>query len=157
MKLNSESIRDRAAWENAGIRLPEFDRDAMRAETAAHPTWVHFGSGSLFRAFHAMLQQSLLEQGLVKGGVYAAETFDYEMVDASYAPYDDLSLHVTLMPDGNLEKAVVCSVAGGLKCDPAFPEDYERMKEIFRNPRIRPRSAHHSTASGVFLSVGVTM
>ncbi len=137
MKLSSENIRDRAAWENAGIRLPEFDRDAMRAETAAHPTWVHFGSGSLFRAFHAMLQQSLLEQGLVKGGVYAAETFDYEMVDASYAPYDDLSLHVTLMPDGNLEKAVVCSVAGGLKCDPAFPEDYERMKEIFRNPSLQ--------------------
>ena len=137
MILNSEGIRDRSAWERAGIRLPEFDREGMLAETAAHPTWVHFGSGSLFRAFHAMLQQSLLEQGLVKGGVYAAETFDYEMIDASYTPFDDLSVHVTLMPSGDLEKSVVCSVAGGLKCDPAFPEDYERLREIFRNPSLQ--------------------
>ena len=137
MKLNYDSIRDRAAWEAIGVKLPCFDWKEMYAETYAHPTWVHFGSGSLFRAFHAMLQQSLLEQGLVKGGLYSAETFDYEMVEASYAPYDNLSLLVTLMPDGRLEKTVVGTVAGGLRADPAYPEDYERLKEIFRNPSLQ--------------------
>ncbi|MBR1565517.1 MAG: mannitol dehydrogenase family protein, partial [Oscillospiraceae bacterium] len=105
MKLNYESITNhREDWEKIGVKLPSFDWKDMYAETEAHPTWVHFGSGSLFRAFHSMLQQSLVEQGLVKGGLYTAETFDYEMVDASYAPYDNLSILVTLMPDGNMEK-----------------------------------------------------
>lgn len=137
MKLNYESIQNREAWEKIGVKLPSFDWKDMYAETYAHPTWVHFGSGSLFRAFHSMLQQSLVEQGLVKGGLYTAETFDYEMVDASYAPYDNLSILVTLMPDGNLEKTVVGTVAGGLRDDPAFPEDYERLCEIFRNPSLQ--------------------
>lgn len=137
MKLDYESIQNREAWERIGVKLPSFDWKDMYAETEAHPTWVHFGSGSLFRAFHSMLQQSLVEQGLVKGGLYAAETFDYEMVDASYAPYDNLSILVTLMPDGSLEKTVVGTVAGGLRDDPAFPEDYERLKEIFRNPSLQ--------------------
>jgi len=137
MKLNYAGIQDRAAWEAAGVKLPSFDWKDMYAETEARPTWVHFGSGSLFRAFHAMLQQSLIEQGLVKGGLYTAETFDYEIVENTYGPYDNLSLLVSLLPDGSMEKTVVGSVAGALRADPAFPEDYERLKEIFRNPSLQ--------------------
>ena len=133
MKLNYESIQNREAWEKAGVTLPGFDWKDMAAETEARPTWVHFGSGSLFRAFHALLQQSLIEQGLVKGGLYTAETFDYEIVDNTYGPYDNLSLLVTLMPDGNMEKTVVGSVAGALRADPSFPQDWEKLKAIFRN------------------------
>lgn len=137
MKLNYDSIQNREVWERIGVRLPSFDWKDMYAETSAHPTWVHFGSGSLFRGFHAMLQQTLLEKKLVKGGLYTAETFDYEMVDASYAPYDNLSILVTLMPNGRLEKTVVGTVAGGLRDDPAFPKDYARLCEIFRSPSLQ--------------------
>lgn len=137
MKLSYESLKDRAAWEAAGVKLPGFDWKDMYAETEQHPTWVHFGSGSLFRAFHAMLQQSLIEQGLVKGGLYTAETFDYEIVENTYGPYDNLSLLVSLLPDGSMEKTVVGSVAGALRADPAYPQDYERLKEIFRNPSLQ--------------------
>lgn len=137
MKLNYESIQNRAVWEQAGVTLPKFDWKDMAAETEAHPTWVHFGAGSLFRAFHAMLQQSLIEQGLVKGGLYTAETFDYEIVDNTYGPYDNLSLLVTLMPDGNMKKTVVGSVAGALRADQSFPEDWEKLKAIFRNPSLQ--------------------
>lgn len=137
MKLSYESIQNRAAWEAAGVTLPKFDWKDMAAETEARPTWVHFGSGSLFRAFHAMLQQSLIEQGLVKGGLYTAETFDYEIVDNTYGPYDNLSLLVTLMPDGNMKKTVVGSVAGALRADQSFPEDWEKLKAIFRNPSLQ--------------------
>lgn len=137
MKLNYESIQDRSAWEAAGVTLPKFDWKDMHDATEKAPTWVHFGSGSLFRAFHAMLQQSLIEQGLVEGGLYTAETFDYEIVDNTYGPYDNLSLLVTLMPDGNMEKTVVGSVAGALRADPAYPEDWEKLKEIFRSPSLQ--------------------
>ena len=137
MKLSYESLKDRAAWEAAGVKLPGFDWKEMHAETEARPTWVHFGSGSLFRAFHAMLQQSLIEQGLVKGGLYTAETFDYEIVENTYAPYDNLTLAVSLLPDGSMEKTVVGSVAGALRADPAYPEDYERLRDIFRSPSLQ--------------------
>ena len=137
MKLNYESIQNREAWEKAGVTLPGFDWKDMAAETEARPTWVHFGSGSLFRAFHALLQQSLIEQGLVKGGLYTAETFDYEIVDNTYGPYDNLSLLVTLMPDGNTEKTVVASVAGAPRADPSSPQDWEKLKAIFRNPSLQ--------------------
>jgi len=137
MKLSYESIQDRAAWEAAGVTLPKFDWKDMHAATEKAPTWVHFGSGSLFRAFHAMLQQSLIEQGLVEGGLYTAETFDYEIVDNTYGPYDNLSLLVTLMPDGDMEKTVVGSVAGALRADPSYPEDWEKLKSIFRNPSLQ--------------------
>lgn len=137
MKLNREGLKDRAAWQKAGIALPAYDIDAMLAETEARPTWVHFGSGSLFRAFHAALQQRLLGQGLVKGGVYAAETFDYDMTAAAYEPYDNLAVSVTLLPDGSLKKEVIASVAGTLRADPSFPEDYAKLVAIFRNPSLQ--------------------
>lgn len=137
MKLSYESLKDRAAWEAAGVTLPSFDWKDMHDATEKAPTWVHFGSGSLFRAFHALVQQSLIEQGLVKGGLYTAETFDYEIVENTYGPYDNLSLMVTLMPDGSMEKTVVGSVAGALRADPAYPEDWERLKEIFRSPSLQ--------------------
>lgn len=137
MKLNYESIQDRAAWEAIGVRLPGFDWKEMYAATQKAPTWIHFGSGSLFRAFHAMIQQSLIEQGLVKGGIYTAETFDYEIVEDTYAPYDNLSLLVTLMPDGSMEKTIVGSVAGAMRADPAYPEDWEKLKTVFRSPSLQ--------------------
>ena len=45
----------------------------MCAETEERPTWVHFGAGNIFRGFIAKLQHDLLHQGLVKGGIVAAD------------------------------------------------------------------------------------
>ncbi|MBR1658947.1 MAG: mannitol dehydrogenase family protein [Oscillospiraceae bacterium] len=137
MKLSDAGLCSREAWVSAGIRLPAFDRQAMRAETEAHPTWVHFGPGNLFRAFHAPLQQSLLEQGLVSGGIYAVKIYKSAHSPSARPPHDDLSILVTLLPDGGMEKSVVASVAGSLCCDPGAPEDYARLKEIFRSPSLQ--------------------
>ena len=65
MKLSYEGLKDRAAWEKAGVRVPDYDWEATAKETLAHPVWVHFGSGSLVRAFHARLQQSLDRKSVV--------------------------------------------------------------------------------------------
>ena len=140
MKLSMTNLSNRAGWEAAGVRLPGYDIAAAREEANKNPTWVHFGAGNLFRAFPANLQQGLLEQGAVKGGVFVAETFDYEIVDAAYTPFDNLSLLVNLMPDGRTEKTLVGSVAGAFRADNAYPEDYARLKEIFRNPSLQMTS-----------------
>ena len=137
MKLCYEGLKNRSAWEQAGIKLPGFDWAEMRAETASDPTWVHFGAGNIFRGFIAGLQQRLLEQGLVKGGIIAADTFDYDIIEKIYTPFDHMTLMVSLLPDGSMEKEVVASIAEGLRAGNAFPEDMERLKAIFRSPSLQ--------------------
>lgn len=137
MKLSYQGIQDRAVWEQAGIALPKFDWKSMRAETEKNPTWVHFGAGNIFRGFIARLQHQLLDQGLVKGGIIAADTFDYDIIDKIYTPFDNMTLMVSLLPDGSLEKDVVASIAQGLRAGAAFPEDMERLKAIFRSPSLQ--------------------
>ena len=140
MKLCYEGLKDRAAWEAAGVALPKFDWKEMCAATAAEPTWVHFGAGNIFRGFIALLQQSLLEQGLVKGGIVAADTFDYDIIEKIYTPFDHMTLMVSLLPDGSMEKEVAASIAEGLRAGNAFPEDMDALKRIFRNPSLQMAS-----------------
>ena len=98
MKLDKKGLQDRAAWESKGYRLPKYDLDAVTAKTLAQPTWVHFGAGNIFRAFTAVLQQELLEQGLSDRGIIVCEAFDEEIVDRAYTPFDDLSVMVSIPP-----------------------------------------------------------
>ena len=140
MKLSCAGIRDRAAWEQAGIRLPSFHWEAMRAGTEQAPAWVHFGAGNIFRGFIAKLQQDLLEQGLAHTGIVAADTFDYDIIDKIYTPFDNMTLMVSLLPDGSMDKEVIASVAQGLRAGAAYPQDMAQLKEIFRSPSLQMAS-----------------
>ena len=55
MKLNIGSLNNKEFWQSAGIELPQFDVTEAAKETFNNPVWVHFGAGSLFRAFHAIV------------------------------------------------------------------------------------------------------
>lgn len=140
MKLNRYELQSRAQWAEAGIVLPQFDPGAMAAETAKAPAWVHFGAGNIFRAFPAALQQRLLNLGAVKTGIVVAEGYDYEIIDALFAPHDNLSLLVTLKADGTIKKTVIASVAEALKVDSANARDFARLKEVFRAPSLQMAS-----------------
>ncbi|HIT33905.1 MAG TPA: mannitol dehydrogenase family protein [Candidatus Faecousia intestinigallinarum] len=137
MKMNAQGLKDTAAWAAAGVTLPGYDWENMCANTEKHPTWVHFGAGNIFRGFIARLQQMLLNQGLVEGGIVAADTFDYDIITKIYAPYDSMTMLVSLMPDGSMKKEIVASIAKGLRVGAAFPEDMETLKGIFRNPSLQ--------------------
>lgn len=137
MRLNYQGIQDRDAWERAGIALPSYDWKAMCVETGDAPTWLHFGAGNIFRGFIAGLQQTLLEKRLVKGGIIAADTFDYDIIDKIYAPHDSMTLMVSLKADGKLQKSVITSIAKGLRAGKAFPEDINQLVLAFRNPSLQ--------------------
>lgn len=137
LELNYRGIQDKAAWESRQIKLPCFDWKEMCAETEKNPTWVHFGAGNIFRGFIARLQQSLLEQGLQKGGIIAADTFDFDIIDKIYDPFDSMTLMVSLMPDGSMKKEVVASIAKGLRASAAYPEDIKELKRAFCNPGLQ--------------------
>ena len=115
-----------AEWEQKGYELPKFNIKAVREKTAKEPTWVHFGGGNIFRAFPAAILNDALNTGKYDRGVIVAETFDFEVIDKAYAPYDNLSLCVNLCSDGSIEKKVIASVTEALKADPQFP-DWNRL------------------------------
>ena len=123
-------------WEEKGYQLPRFDIEAVRAKTHAEPTWVHFGAGNIFRAFPAAILNEALNSGKYDRGVIVAESFDYEIIDKAYQPYDNLSLLVSLKSTGTIEKKVIASVTESLKADYQFA-DWARLQEIFRNPSLQ--------------------
>ncbi len=137
MKLNEKGLKERAAWEQAGYRLPGFDRGAVRAKTMEEPFWIHFGAGNIFRAFQANVVQKLLNGGTLDRGLVAAEGFDYEIIEKMNRPHDDLSLLVTLKADGSLEKTVVGSVAESRILDSENQAEFARLKEIFAKSSLQ--------------------
>ncbi|MCR4823931.1 MAG: mannitol dehydrogenase family protein [Bacteroidales bacterium] len=138
MKLTDILSKDfnPAEWEQKGYQLPKFDICAVREKTRKEPTWVHFGGGNIFRAFPASMLNDALNTGRYDRGVIVAETFDFEVVDKAYAPYDNLSLSVSLKSNGTVEKKVIASVTEALKADYQF-EDWKRLVDIFRNPTLQ--------------------
>lgn len=140
LKLSNDGIKNASAWEQAGISLPKFNRQEMISKTTENPKWVHFGSGNIFRAFIAVLQQQLLDAKKDDTGIIAVETYDYEIIDKIYSPYDDLSLIVTMYPDGKLGKKVLGSISEGLVGDYSRADDWERLKTIFTKPSLQMAS-----------------
>ncbi|MBR0049430.1 MAG: mannitol dehydrogenase family protein [Prevotella sp.] len=132
--LNSQY--NKSEWEAKGYQLPKFDIAAVRKKTHDEPTWVHFGGGNIFRAFPAAILNDALNTGNYDRGVIVAETFDFEVVDKAYAPYQNLSLLVSLQSTGTIEKKVIASVTEALKADPQFA-DWQRLVEVFRNPSLQ--------------------
>ncbi len=137
LMLNYDGLQDRAGWKAAGVALPNYDWKEMCAETKENPTWIHFGAGNIFRGFIAKLQHDLLNQGLVKSGIVAADTFDYDNIDRIYNAHDSLSLLVLLLPDGTMKKEIVASVAEGLKVGSMYPDEMEKLRSMFRNPSLQ--------------------
>lgn len=133
-------VEDKAAWEQAGIALYQFDTEAVEAATKEAPQWIHFGGGNIFRAFIAALQQHLLNEGLAKTGIITAETYDEEVIEHVYRPFDNLSLAVTMYADGRFENEVIGSVVESVVCRPDFAEDWKRLKEIFEAPSLQVAS-----------------
>ena len=123
-------------WEAKGYQLPKFDLAAVRKKTHDEPTWVHFGGGNIFRAFPAAILNDALNTGKYDRGVIVAETFDFEVIDKAYTPYNNLSLLVSLQSSGTIEKKVIASVTEALKADFQF-DDWNRLVEIFRNPSLQ--------------------
>ena len=141
MELTLKSLHDdRDAFLAAGYHLPEFDYDTVHKNTVEHPHWIHFGAGNIFRAFQANVVQNLLNSGVLDTGLIAAEGYDYEIIEKSYRPHDNLSILATLKADNTVEKTIVGSIMESLILDSKNEAEYARLREIFKNPSLQMAS-----------------
>lgn len=130
MKLSLQSMQTLA---QKGYSIPSFDVQAMRGKTQSTPRWIHFGAGNIFRAFPAVLQQNLLDAGLTDTGLIVAECYDEEIIEKGFAPFDNLTVAVSLKHDGSVDKRVVASIAQAL----SYSGDYGRLAEVMAAPSLQ--------------------
>lgn len=141
LRLSKSSIEgEQAAWTEAGVELPKFDYDQVAKHTQQKPEWIHFGAGNIFRGFVAHAHQKLLDSGKADTGIIAAETFDFEMIDKVYKPYDNLTLLVLMNARGDFHKKIISSIVEGITADKSREEDARRLTEIFENPSLQMAS-----------------
>ena len=137
LSMRRDSLKNPGEWSERNIILPSFSIDEVRAKSEKEPTWLHFGAGNIFRGFIARLSQDLLNQGLTDTGIIAADTFDYEIIDRIYRPYDDLTLMVDLRPDGSTGYEIIGSVTESRKADPNDAPEMSRLYEIASSPSLQ--------------------
>lgn len=133
MKLNMDALKQAAALREKGYRLPEYDVEALRRRTAEKPQWVHFGPGNIFRAHIARAHQELLNQGGFDTGIIAYAAKGSETIARAYAPFDNLSIAVSLKAGGGMDKYLVASVA---EAHTLGDDGFARAKEIFTSASL---------------------
>ena len=137
MKLNRASLADKAGWAAAHVELPQYDVAAVAEATKKAPTWVHFGTGNIFRAYIAALAQRMLNEGLTDKGLLMANTNDPAILDIAYTPFDNLCIAVTLNPDATTSREIIGSIAEGIKADSSDEAAMTRFREIFSDPGLQ--------------------
>lgn len=123
-------------FEEIGIKTPAFNFEEVWEETKKEPVWLHFGGGNLFRAFHSVLQQHLIEKNETDKGIIVASTSDDALIEKIYQPYDNLSLDVVMKADGSLDMEVIASVAESIATYNG-PSSWQRLKEVASHPSLQ--------------------
>ena len=131
MELTINGLKRYEDWKKADIKLPGYDVEEVVRLTKENPKWVHFGIGNIFRIFLGGIADTLLEKGELDTGITCVESFDYDVVDKIYDPYDNLALSVILNGDGTQEKKVLGSLAEAMKAQSTDAVSWKRLKEIF--------------------------
>lgn len=137
LELNKSSLNNKEAWTNAGVVLPEFDLDQVTANTLETPEWVHFGAGNIFRGFIANVHQKVLDAGLATTGIIAVDSFDFEVIERVYKPFDNLSLLVLMTASGEFNKKVIGSIVESIAADYKTEGSFKRLADIFENPSLQ--------------------
>ena len=137
MKLNIPSLSDKTGWAAAGVALPSYDVPAVVQASREHPVWVHFGIGNIFRIFIGGIADTLISKGLMDKGITCVETFDTDIVDKIYDPFDNLVLAVTLHADGSSDRKILGSLTEAVKADMGNPAAADRLQQIFEDPGLK--------------------
>ncbi|MBO4864248.1 MAG: mannitol dehydrogenase family protein [Eubacterium sp.] len=121
---------EKERWKSAGVDIPSYDIPAVREATKDSPKWLHFGAGNIFRGFIAGLADTLIEEGKLESGIVAAETFDGEIIEKIYEPYDNLTLSIGLKADGTSVKKVTAGIGDAIRLDQGDTNELRRYMKM---------------------------
>ena len=108
-----------------------YDVTKLRKDSIKDPKWLAFGSGNIFRGFIARVGQDMINSGKFDRGISVVETFDPEIIEKIYKPFDNLALSVTLHKDGDFDTNLISNLAEALTL-----ADKDRIKEIALNKNL---------------------
>lgn len=128
---------DHNVLKKAHVIFPAEKKAAIDAQTAIQPRWLHFGGGNLYRAFHAEIAQSLIDQNELSSGIVVCETFDEQIIDQVYTPYENDILEVIMHEDGQLTKKLLQSTAASYYCHPSCTDSYQKVRQLFSDPSVQ--------------------
>lgn len=114
---------------------PEYDVKKLREDSIKDPKWLAFGSGNIFRGYIARVNQDAINAGKEDRGISVVESFDEEIIEKIYKPYDNLALSVTLHKDGNFDTNLIANLVESLTF-----KDLDRIREIALNPNLEVMS-----------------
>ena len=137
MDLSRENLSNKEFWNSIGVTLPQYDIDAVKAKTAASPTWLHVGGGNIFRAFIARVNQRLLNAGLADTGIICCGTMDYENFEKIYKPFDNLTIICDLKSNGDTGYEIIGNITEAIPADYDSPDHIARLNEIAANPSLQ--------------------
>lgn len=112
---------------------PKYNVHSLRDNTIRDPKWISFGTGNIFRAYIARLNQDLINLGLEDRGIITVASRRRDSIEKVYSPSDNLSLSLTLKNDGNFETTLLANIAEALY----IKSDMKRLEEIFINPSLQ--------------------
>ena len=115
MELSLKNLSNKEFWNEKNYSLPNFNISEVKEKTHKEPIWIHFGAGNIFRIFPAAMQQQLLNSGESDKGIIVCESFDEELIQKVYEPFDNLTIAVSLKCDGNMDKEVIASITDSMK------------------------------------------
>ncbi|MCD7131697.1 mannitol dehydrogenase family protein [Limosilactobacillus balticus] len=136
VKLTDDYLNNPAPFENTGIKLPRFNQNEMVKHTNEAPVWVHFGGGNLFRCFHSVIAQDLINKGELDSGIVVADTYDDEVINKVYKPYNNRFLSVVMKKNG-FDKELVASVANSIYANSKNKAGLDELKQIFEKPSLQ--------------------
>ncbi|GMO54429.1 MAG: mannitol dehydrogenase family protein [Termitinemataceae bacterium] len=138
LEINKEFIKNKKSeFEKAGVHIGNVDLDALVKRTHDNPRWVHFGAGNLFKAYHAVLSQRLVEGGFCDTGIIAVVPNDFSNMEILYTKHDNLFLQVVMKADGSLEKRIISAVTEFVAADTENDAAWSNLKEIFAKPSLQ--------------------
>ena len=114
MKLTLNGIKEHEAWEKQEFSFQVMMwRNICQSERSSG--MVHLESAIFSVLFIGGIADGLLEDEILDRGITCVETFDYDVVDKIYEPYDNLGLNVILHGDGTREYKVLGALAEAVK------------------------------------------
>ncbi|WP_089110041.1 mannitol dehydrogenase family protein [Secundilactobacillus mixtipabuli] len=137
VKITDDYLKQSDEFKKYGIQVPTYSQTKMVNESLVHPTWIHFGGGNLFRAFHAAIAHKLLQTKAATTGVIMVETYDDEVVKRAYQDYNNRILRIITEADGSQKRDLLASVAAAWFVGKSSDKCYQDLENAFKQPSLQ--------------------